>query len=144
MDKTKARKVKFILGLTLTGIILLMMIAGIVHTPYDPMAMDPSSKLAGVSWKHIMGCDNFGRDIFSRVLVGVRETMFVAAAVVFIGTVTGYFGGWVDEILMRFNDAVLAFPSVLLALLVIGIMGGGTEALIIALGIAFVPSFARI
>ena len=152
MDKTKTRNVKFILGLTLTGIILLMMIAGIVHTPYDPMAMDLSAKLEGVSFKHIMGCDNFGRDIFSRVLVGVRETMFVAAAVVFIGTfvgiiigtVTGYFGGWVDEILMRFNDAVLAFPSVLLALLVIGIMGGGTKALIIALGIAFVPSFARI
>ena len=152
MNKTKLQKAKFILGLTLTGIIVLMMIAGIIHTPYDPMAMDPSAKLAGVSWKHIMGCDNFGRDIFSRVLVGVRETMFVAAAVVFIGTfvgiiigtVTGYFGGWVDEILMRFNDAVLAFPSVLLALLVIGIMGGGTEALIIALGIAFVPSFARI
>ena len=152
MDKSKTKNIKFILGLTFTGIILLMMIAGIIHTPYDPMAMDLSSKLEGVSFKHIMGCDNFGRDIFSRVLVGVRETMFVAAAVVFIGTfvgiiigtVTGYFGGWVDEILMRFNDAVLAFPSVLLALLVIGIMGGGTEALILALGIAFVPSFARI
>ena len=152
MDNNKNKRIKFIVGLTLVGIIFIMMIAGIFCTPYDPLAMDMSAKFAGVSFKHIMGCDNFGRDIFSRVLVGVRETMFVSATVVFIGTfvgiiigtVTGYFGGWVDEILMRINDAVLAFPSVLLALLVIGVLGGGTHSLIIALGIAFVPSFARI
>lgn len=150
MDKNK--KVKFIIGCVLTGIVVLMMLAGIFRTPYDPMAMDASSKLAGVSFKHVFGCDNFGRDIFSRVLVGVRETMVVAFFVVLIGTVagilvgtiTGYFGGWIDEILMRFNDAVLAFPSVLLALLIIGLLGGGKKTLILALGIAFVPSFARI
>lgn len=129
-----------------------MMLAGIFFTPYDPMEMDGAAKFAGISFKHIMGCDNFGRDIFSRVLVGVRETMLVAGAVVLIGTVagiiigtiTGYFGGWIDEIIMRFNDAVLAFPSVLLALLIIGLLGGGRNTLILALGIAFVPSFARI
>lgn len=150
MDRNK--RTKFIIGCVLTGIVVLMMLAGIFCTPYGPMAMDGAAKLSGVSFKHIMGCDNFGRDIFSRVLVGVRETMLIAAAVVLIGTVvgivvgtvTGYFGGWVDEIIMRFNDAVLAFPSVLLALLIIGLIGGGKKTLIIALGIAFVPSFARI
>ncbi len=150
--KKQSKRIKFRIGCVLTGIIIVMMLAGIFFTPYDPLEMNISDKLAGVSFKHIMGCDNFGRDIFSRVLVGVRETMVVAGAVVFIGTffgivigtVTGYFGGWVDEIIMRFNDAVLAFPSVLLALLIIGIMGGGKKTLIIALGIAFVPSFARI
>ncbi len=148
----KNKKTKLIIGCVLTGIVVLMMLAGIFVTPYDPCEMDLNAKFAGVSFKHIMGCDNFGRDIFSRVLVGVRETMVVAGAVVLIGTVagiiigtvTGYFGGWIDEILMRFNDAVLAFPSVLLALLIIGLLDGGRNTLILALGIAFVPSFARI
>ena len=121
--KDKNKRVKFIIGCVLTGIVLLMMLSGIFFTPYDPMEMDPQVKLMGPSLSHIFGCDNFGRDIFSRVLVGVRETMLVAGSVVIIGTVvgtvvgtvTGYYGGWLDEIIMRFNDAILAFPSVLLA-----------------------------
>jgi len=145
-------RVKFIIGLVLTGIVVLMMLAGIIHTPYDPYEMNSSAKFAGISFKHLFGCDQFGRDVFSRTLVGVRETMLVAFFVVLIGTVagtvfgtiTGYFGGWLDEILMRFNDAVLAFPSVLLALLVIGLFDSGRNSLILALGIAFVPSYARI
>lgn len=148
----KNKKVKFIIGLVLTGIVLLMMLAGIFCPPFDPCEMDADAKFAGVSFRHLMGCDQFGRDIFSRVLVGVRETMVVAGSVVLIGTVaglifgtiTGYYGGWLDEILMRVNDAVLAFPSVLLALLIIGLFESGRNTLILALGIAFVPSFARI
>ncbi len=150
MDKTK--KLKFIIGLSITGLIVLMTLVGIIKTPYDPCAMDGAAKLAGISLKHPFGCDQFGRDILSRVLVGVRETMLISACVVFIGvffgtiigTVTGYFGGWRDGILMRLNDAVLAFPSVLLALVVIGLYGSGRYQLIVALGIAFIPSFARI
>lgn len=148
----KNKRINFIIGLVLTGIVLLMMLAGVLHTPYDPFEMNSQAKFAGISFKHIFGCDQFGRDVFSRTLVGVRETMFVAFFVVLIGTVagtvfgtiTGYFGGWMDEILMRINDAVLAFPSVLLALLVIGIFDSGRNSLILALGIAFVPSYARI
>ena len=148
----KSKRIKFITGLVITGIVLLMTLWGMIKTPYDPCGMDASAKLAGVSLKHIFGCDQFGRDIFSRVLVGVRETMFISACVVLIGaffgtiigTVTGYYGGWLDEILMRINDAMLAFPSVLLALVVIGLFGGGKYQLIVALGIAFIPSFARI
>ena len=143
---------KFVIGLVITSLVLLMTLIGIIKTPYDPCAMDGSMKFAHISFKHIFGCDQFGRDIFSRVLVGVRETMFISACVVFIGvffgtilgTVTGYFGGWLDEILMRLNDAILAFPSVLLALVVIGLYGSGRYQLIAALGIAFIPSFARI
>lgn len=146
------RNVKLIVGLTIVGIVFVMIVMGIFFTPYDPLEMNGELKLAGVSFKHIFGCDQFGRDIFSRVLVGVRETMIVATCVVLIGTivgivlgtVTGYFGGWLDEILMRFNDAILAFPSVLLALLIIALFDSGRNTLILALGIAFVPSFARI
>lgn len=148
----RSRKIKFIMGLVITSLILLMTIIGIIKTPYDPCAMDGANKFAGISIRHIFGCDQFGRDIFSRVLVGVRETMFISACVVFIGvffgtiigTVTGYFGGWLDEVLMRLNDAMLAFPSILLALVIIGIFDSGKYQLICALGIAFIPSFARI
>ena len=150
--KDKNKRVKFIIGCVLTGLVFIMMLSGIFYTPFDPMEMDPSTKLMGPTLSHIFGCDNFGRDIFSRVMVGVRETMLVAGSVVIIGTlvgtivgtITGYYRGWLDEIIMRLNDAVLAFPSVLLALLIIGLLGGGRNPLILALGIAFVPSFARI
>lgn len=148
----KKKNYNFILGAGITGIILLMVLIGSVYTPYDANAMDASAKFAGISFRHLMGCDNFGRDVFSRVLEGSRTTLLVAAGTVFIGTFfgvivgafTGYYGGIIDEILMRINDAVFAFPSILLALVFISLSGSGTCQVMIALGIAFIPSFARI
>lgn len=136
----------------ITGIMLLLILLGVFYTPYDPNAMDAQAKFAGVSIKHLMGCDNFGRDVFSRVLEGSRTTLIVATGTVFIGTFfgillgafTGYYGGVLDEILMRVNDAVFAFPSILLALVFISLLGSGKYQVIVALGIAFIPSFARI
>lgn len=143
---------KMMIGLIITAVILIFVIVGLFYTPYDPNAMDAKSKLAAPSLRHIFGCDNFGRDILSRVMVGAGTTLFVAAGTVVIGSLigtivgafTGYFGGIVDEMLMRFNDAVLAFPSILLALVFIAIMGSGTYQVMVALGIVFVPSYARI
>lgn len=150
--KKKNVNYNFILGSILTGLVLLFILVGIIHTPYDPEAMDSTSRLAGVSLKHWMGCDNFGRDILSRVMVGSRTTLGVACATVaigaffgiLIGAFTGYCGGVVDEVLMRIMDAMLAFPSILLALVIIGVFGPGKYNVILALGIAFIPSFARI
>ncbi len=152
MNQNKKKNFNLIVGGSITGVILLMILIGIFYTPYDPDAMDASSKFAGVSLKHLMGCDNFGRDVFSRVLEGSRTTLIVAAGTVFIGTffgivigaLTGYYGGLIDEILMRIIDAIFAFPSILLALLFISIFGSGKYNVILALGIAFIPSFARI
>ena len=153
MNWKKIRKNKnFIAGSILTAIMLFMILMGCFYTPYNPNTMDPSAKFAGISVKHLMGCDNFGRDIFSRVLSGSRTTLIVAAGTVLIGVtfgiligaLTGYYGGILDEVLMRINDAVFAFPSILLALLFISLLGSGKYHVIIALGIAFVPSFARI
>ncbi len=150
--KNGKKNYNLILGGAITGFMLLFVLIGMVYTPYDPDAMDATAKFAGMSLKHPMGCDNFGRDILSRVMEGAGTTLLVATGTVLIGTVfgiimgafTGYFGGIVDEILMRINDAIFAFPSILLALVFISLLGTGTYQVVIALGIAFVPSFARI
>lgn len=136
----------------MTVITLLFVVIGMIATPYDPEAMDASAKLAGISWKHLMGCDNFGRDVLSRVMKGSATTLLIAMGTVMIGmlfgiligAIAGYYGGLADEILMRLNDAALAFPSILLALVLISLFGTGKYNIILALGIAFVPSFARI
>lgn len=139
-------------GLVISAVLVLAMLVGIVYTPYDPDAMNGAAKFSAPSFAHLMGTDNFGRDIFSRVLEGLKTTFFVALAVtvigsffgVLLGAVTGYFGGLLDEILMRMNDALAAFPSILLALVFISILGSGKYNIILALGIIFIPSFARI
>ena len=140
-------------GVIITVIVLLVALIGAFVTPYDPTAMDASCKMSAPSLTHLFGTDKFGRDIFSRVLDGASTTIAIALATVgigvllgtIIGAVTGYFGGVVDEVLMRVNDALTAFPSVLLALVVISILGPGMKInVIIALGIVFTPSFARV
>ena len=139
-------------GAAITGFMLLIILVGLVWTPFDPNAMNGAEKMAGPSLRHLLGTDNFGRDIFSRVVEGAGATFLIAAATVAIGLVaglivgglTGWFGGWVDEVLMRLNDTITAFPSILLALVLIAIFGSGKYNIILALGILFVPSFARI
>ena len=142
----------FLAGAVIAGIMLLIIVAGAFWTPYDPNAMDGSSKMLAPGWQHLLGTDNFGRDIFSRVIQGAGATFLIAAATVGIGLVmgliiggfTGYYGGWIDEILMRLNDSLTAFPSILLALVLIAIFGSGKYNIILALGLLFIPSFARI
>ena len=145
------RKTNFITGAVITGIILAAAVMSFFYLPCDPNAMDSTLKFAGVSARHIMGCDNFGRDVFSRVLLGSRNTLTVAVgtvgigcgAGVIIGALTGYYGGIVDQVLMRINDALFAFPSILLALVFVSLFGSGKYRIILALGIAFIPSFTR-
>lgn len=148
----KKRNAYFMAGSIITGLILLMVIIGLFYTPYPPTKMDASAKLQGISLKHIMGTDNMGRDVFSRVMYGSRITLIIAIGTVAFGTIigsiigafTGYYGGILDEILMRIIDALFAFPSLLLALVFVSLFGQGMYQLILALGVAFVPSFARI
>ena len=133
-------------------VMVVLILLGYVWTPYDHNAMDGAAKAQAPSLLHLMGTDNFGRDIFSRVLQGAGTTFFIALCVVAIGAVcgtvigalTGYFGGWGDEILMRICDSITAFPSILLALVMIAVLGPGKWNVIIVLGILFIPSFARI
>lgn len=148
----KGKNSHFKAGAIITGIMLLVIVIGLFWTPYDPNAMNGAEKMSGPSFRHLFGTDNFGRDIFSRVVQGAGATFLIAAATVAIGLIigiiagliTGYYGGWLDEILMRINDTILAFPSILLALVLIAIFGGGKYNIILALGILFIPSFARL
>ena len=148
------RRINFYLlfGVILTALMVGLIVMGFFYTPYDPDAMSGADKFAAPSLTHWMGADQFGRDVFSRVLRGAGTTLTIALATVAIGGVagtvigalTGYFGGWVDEIVMRINDALAAFPSILLALVVIAVAGPGKYNIILALGVLFIPSFARL
>lgn len=141
-----------IIGLVLVSIALLFVIVGVFYTPYDPNAMNAMAKNQAPSLSHWFGTDYMGRDILSRVMDGAGTTFFVGLATVsigavfgsFIGAVTGYFGGIIDEIIMRINDCVASFPSILLALVFVSVIGTGKYNIILALGILFIPSFARV
>ncbi len=142
----------FTAGAVIAAFMLIVILVGMVWTPYDPNAMNGKAKMLSPCLAHPLGTDNFGRDILSRVVEGAGATALIAAATVaiglaaglIIGGVTGYYGGWLDEVIMRLNDAVTAFPSILLALVLIALFGGGKYKIIIALGVLFIPSFARI
>ncbi|MBQ3548479.1 MAG: ABC transporter permease [Oscillospiraceae bacterium] len=148
----KQRNTSFRIGLCIAACIAAMALVGYVWTPYDPDMIIGSEKFLAPSLRHLFGTDNFGRDIFSRTMVGIGTTFFIAVGTVFIGGVvgiivgafTGYFGGVVDEVLMRINDALTAFPNILLALVFIAVLGFGKYNVILALGVAFIPSFARV
>ena len=146
------RNKNFTAGAVITAFMLIVILVGMVWTPYDPNAMDGAAKRLAPCLTHLLGTDNFGRDILSRVIEGAGATFLIAAATVaiglaaglIIGGLTGYYGGWLDEVVMRLNDAVAAFPGILLALVLIALMEPGRTSIILALGVLFVPSFARI
>lgn len=139
-------------GLILTGIMLLTVIIGIFWTPYDPTKMSAASRMEGISIRHLLGTDDKGRDILSRVMYGSRITLQIACGTMLIGAgagtvlgaLAGFFCGMFDEVFMRIVDAMLAFPSILLALVIVSLFQAGNTQVMIALGIAFIPSFARI
>lgn len=146
------KSASFRIGLAITAVMAALALVGYVWTPCDPTAIVGSEKFLPPSLHHLFGTDNFGRDIFSRVMSGIGTTFFIALCTVLlggavgtvIGALTGYFGGVVDEVLMRINDALTAFPNILLALVFIAMLGFGKYNVILALGVAFIPSFARV
>lgn len=148
----KSRNLFLYIGGAITIVMTVMIVLGYFWTPYSPTEMDSSAKFQAPSFSHLMGADNFGRDIFSRVIEGAGTTFFIAACVVLIGcaagivigSLCGYYGGMPDLILTRVCDSITAFPSFLLALVIVSVTGGGKYNIIIALGILFIPSFARI
>lgn len=139
-------------GMVMTGIALILGVVGFFWTPYSTTAMSASEKFAAPSLRHLFGTDNFGRDIFSRVMQGLGTTIVVSTLVVFfsglagilLGAFTGYFGGVLDEAVMRITDALNGFPSILLTLVIISLLGSGRQNVIISMSLVFTPSFVRI
>ena len=137
-----------VIGMIMVLLVSIPVVISIFWLPYNVNEMDYGAIFQGPSIRHIFGTDNFGRDIFCRVIEGARSTFLIAMFTVMtgalIGALTGDYGGVVDEVLMRLNDGLASFPSILLALVVVSILDKGTMNICISLGIVFIPSFARI
>jgi peptide/nickel transport system permease protein len=135
-----------LLGVLATAAVFAPLVAG-----YDFAAVEPANRLRPPSAEHWFGTDNLGRDVFARVVHGGRASLGVGAGVVLaavgagslIGLVTGYYR-WADVILMRFVDGLMAFPGLVLAIALIGVLGPGVETVVIALSLVYTPRVARV
>ena len=143
--------------IALLGLVIIALYVGVAVfapwlAPYDPLGQDLSKSFAPLSAEHPMGCDEFGRDILSRVIFGARTSLIIQVFSVLmalvvgvvLGAAGGYFGGWLDEFLMRCMDVLLAFPGILLALAIVAVIGPDLHNLIIAIGIYSINKLARI
>jgi peptide/nickel transport system permease protein len=140
------------IGALLVGSVALMAFVSVVWTPSDPLKIAPRMRLQPPGGDFLLGSDEFGRDVLSRIMAGAGTSLLVAAATVLIalllgvvvGLVAGYVRGWVDRILMVGNDALLAFPGMLLALGVMVIIGANKWGIVLALGLAYAPTAVRV
>ena len=141
-----------IVGMAMLLVLGVIAIAGPYIAPHDPNAIDPDLVLKAPHGERLLGADQFGRDILSRVLHGARlslqlgiTTIGIAAAIgTIVGLFSGYKGGWSDFIIQRATDLMLIFPSLLLALFVVAVMGSSIRNLMLAVAIAFVPIYIRL
>ncbi|MCI6260033.1 MULTISPECIES: nickel/cobalt ABC transporter permease [unclassified Pyramidobacter] len=139
-------------GLVIVGVYLFLALCGPWLAPYDPYFQDLNLSYLRPCMAHWLGCDEFGRDILSRLLYGARVSLVIQfwavmislAVGTFLGSASGYFGGKVDEIVMRLMDVMMAFPGILLALAIVAILGPSLTNLIVAIGINSVPGFSRV
>lgn len=140
-------------GLALTAVFALGALVSFIWTPYDVTVLEISNKLKSPTWEHLFGTDHFGRDIFSMIMVGARTSLAVAVVAVGIGMGVGVplglaaaarKGSLLDEVIMRGNDLIFAFPSLLIAILITAIFGPSAVNAIIAIGIFNIPVFARL
>jgi peptide/nickel transport system permease protein len=138
-------------AIVLLAIVLLALFAPVI-APHDPIAQDTQAIRARPSLDHLFGADTFGRDVFSRVLYGGRMSLPVGLVAVVIaaligstfGLIAGYRGGWVDSLVMRAVDLMLAFPGILLAMSLVAILGTSLFNLMLAVGIASIPEYTRV
>lgn len=141
-----------LVGFTIVGFFLLMAFIGPWVAPYGYSDQEISNRLQPPSREHLLGTDQFGRDVLSRVLVGSRDVYLVAGsgallAVIIgltVGLMAGYFGGVVDEILMRLIDVLLAIPPLLLAMIVLFSLGGSRLNVILVVGFLYIPMVSRV
>jgi len=145
-------RVRLTLFLILAAALLLVAIFADKIVPYDPYAQDLSKSLLPPSAEHWMGTDRYGRDMFSRVVVGAQTSIFSTLALVgvisvfgtAVGTLCGYYGGAMDSVVMRISDVCLAFPGLVFALAIAAMLGGGVGNAVLALAVISWPKYARV
>jgi peptide/nickel transport system permease protein len=141
-----------LVGLVILFVVAFMTIAGPYLTPYRPLKTNPEIMLQGPSSAHWMGTDSFGRDILTRVIYGAQLDLTIAFSVVaialgigvLVGMFAGYYGGMIDDVVMRLTDILLSFPSLILALAITAILGNSVTNVIIAIAVAYIPYFVRL
>lgn len=140
------------MGLIILLIYMFMALAGPLLAPHDPLAQNIARNLEPASLESPLGRDELGRDLFSRILYGARYTLGIAFAAVGIGlssglvlgSISGYFRGWLGAAILRTMDVMLAFPGLLVAIAIVSILGSGFANLILAIGLASIPVFTRL
>ena len=145
-------KGRLIFFLVLVALLLLVTLFADKLAPYDPYAQDLMQSLQAPSAEHWMGTDRYGRDMFSRVLVGAQTSVFSTLALVgvisvfgtVVGTICGYYGGALDSVVMRVSDVCLAFPGLVFALAIAALLGGGVSNAVLALAVISWPKYARV
>ncbi|WP_206997534.1 ABC transporter permease [Trinickia mobilis] len=145
------RSPTFVVGVLIVAFWVLCALFGPLAVPLDPYASDPLNSLTPPDHVHWFGTDQLGRDIFSRVIVGARDILTIAPLATLLGTFAGtalglfvgYFGGWVDNVVGRAIDALLALPLVIVALLALAAVGASNATVILVIGITFTPITAR-
>jgi ABC-type dipeptide/oligopeptide/nickel transport system permease subunit len=146
LERTARISIWIILILTLTAILAPLV------APYNPTQENYDRSLASPSIDHPAGTDLTGRDVFSRMVFGTRVSLAVGVGAVLlgvligvpIGSLGGFYGGWIDEVAMRTMDVIISFPALVLALAIIGVLGGSLWNLILVIGIVFAPQYARL
>lgn len=150
--RTFSRNRSALVGLVLIILILLIAVFAPLIAPHNPTAQSTINRLQDPSGAHLLGRDDYGRDVLSRILYGTRVALLVGALSVLLGgalgtlmgIVAGYFGGKIETALMRIVDIMLSFPDLITGLLVMAVLGSGLTKLIIAIGLTIAPRFARI
>lgn len=150
--KSLKKSVPGVLGVVLIGTLMALAIVSIWWTPFNPLEMNFDLRFAAPSAQHWLGTDEFGRDELSRVMAGASTSMLVAAATVMtavvvgtiIGSIAGYFPGWFDRLVRVLSDSLMAFPGILLALGVMLVIGRNRYGIVIALGLAYIPTVLRV
>ncbi|WP_413452702.1 ABC transporter permease [Georgenia phoenicis] len=141
-----------VVGLLVLAVVVVAAALGEQLAPYPANAVDVARALQPPSGEHLFGTDELGRDVFSRVLLAARVSVQVAlvsvtialVAGVLLGVVAGYFGGWLDTVIMRSADVLFAFPVMLLAMAIVAILGPGLTTAMVAIGVVYIPIFARV
>ena len=147
-----SRRNAAVLGAAILVIVAVLAVAGPSLSPHDPLKMNPAEALSPPSVAHPFGTDQYGRDVWSRVVAGARLSLATGLGAVVIaltaglglGLVSGAAGGWVDLLAMRVVDVMMAFPSVLMALVVVAILGQGATNVMVAVGVSLIPTFVRL